>query len=197
MERYLLVSGNFMVNSLKIIIILTFCFNTLSSQTKPDTFNRFNAKNKKEGFWKVYLTDYLIETNDSTQAYYFAYNYYINGHLIIWTSSAQYYKKKAIKVTTDNQSNKGHPVLLSGHFQFYYSYGLGLEGFYKDGLPVLDLTIGSTADGKSVTTESLDYSKKYNNQFGSLLYERFNLNGTCTYRRWYYYSDKGRLKITK
>ena len=116
-----------MVDTLKIIIIITtLCFNTLYSQTKPDAFNRLNAKNKKEGFWKVYLTDYLIETKDSTQAYYFAYDYYINGHLIIWTSSAQYYKKKAIEVTTDNHSNKGQPVLLSGHFKFYYSYGLGL-----------------------------------------------------------------------
>ncbi|HTA61637.1 MAG TPA: hypothetical protein VK835_04250, partial [Bacteroidia bacterium] len=99
--------------------------------------------------------------------------------------------------TTDNQSNKGQPVLLSGHFQFYYSYGLGLDETYKDGLPVLSLTIGSTADGKSVTIESLDFSKKYNNQFGSFLYERFNLNGDSTYRRWYYYSDKGRSKTTK
>ncbi|MCD6069022.1 MAG: hypothetical protein K0S33_3848 [Bacteroidetes bacterium] len=186
-----------MMSVLKTIIISTLCFSTLSSQTKPDTINRLNSKHKKEGFWKVYLTDYLIETEDTTQAYYFAYDYFVNGHLIIWTSSAQYYKKKAIRVTTDNQSNKGQPVLLNGHFQFYYSNGLGLEATYKGGLPVLDLTIGSNTLGKSVTIESLDYSKKYKNQFGSFLYERFNLNGDCTYRRWRYYNAKGRLKTTK
>ncbi|HTA63378.1 MAG TPA: hypothetical protein VK835_13020, partial [Bacteroidia bacterium] len=80
-SAYMVVGGNFMMDALKIIIIIsTLCFNTLYSQTKPDAFNRLNAKNKKEGFWKVYLTDYLIETKDSTQAYYFAYDYYINGH---------------------------------------------------------------------------------------------------------------------
>lgn len=181
-----------------LLLLLLLSGQFLFSQINNDSINRYNSKNKKEGFWKVYLTDYLIETKDTSLAYYYAYDYYINGKLIIWTSSAQYYKKKATKVVSDNPLPKiGKPTLLTGSFKFYYNYGLGLDEIYKDGLPVIIATCTPNSDGETVKTEIADFSKQYNNQFGSFLYERYKTNGTLTYKRWYAFNQKGKLLIKK
>ena len=170
----------------------------LFSQTKSDSLNQYNAKGKKHGFWKEYLTDYLIETKDTTLSYYFALNYYENGKLIIWTSGAQYYKKKAIRVESDTKKpEKGKPVLLNGHFKFYYNDGLGLDEIYKNGLPIYTATCAPDKDGNSVKTEIMDYTNSYNQQFGSFLYDRYKTDGTLYYHHYFGKNKKGKWTFIK
>lgn len=197
--KFVAIADSHVIMKTKILLLLLlFSGQHLFSQISNDSINRYNSKNKKEGFWKVYLTDYLIETKDSSKAYYYAYDYYINGKLIIWTSSAQYYKKKAAKVVSDLPVPKiGNPTLLTGNFKFYYVYGLGLDEIYKDGLPIVIATCYPNSVGQSIRIEIADFSKKYNNQLGSFLYERYNIDGKLTYRRWSYFNKKGKLVTIK
>src|SRR6478735_9211771 len=155
-----------MKGTLILFFLIFFVSSTLLAQIGKDTLNKVNAKGKKIGFWVEYLNDYLISTPDSSTAYYYAYNYYENGKLIIWTSAAQYYKKKALYVVSDSQKPvKGNPVLLNGNFKFYYKDSLGLDETYKDGLPVYTATCAPDPNGNPVKTEIIDYTKQYNGQF--------------------------------
>ncbi len=181
-----------------LFILLAFSTNALFAQMSSDSLNRYDAKNKKIGFWKVYLDDYLLETADSSEAYFYAYDYYINGRIIIWTSSAQYYKRKALNVVHDSpMPQKGNPSLLNGNFKFYYKDGLGLDETYSDGLPILVATCATASNGESVRTEILDYTKMYNNQFGSMLYERYTTDGELTLRRYDVPDEKGKMSMIK
>ena len=81
------------------------------SQIPADSLNKRNAKNKKHGFRKVYLSEQLIGIKDSSKAYYYSYDYYDNGHLVIYAGSAPRYKKKTIKVNMSKASKAAKNVL--------------------------------------------------------------------------------------
>lgn len=182
----------------KILIFFLFFGHFLIGQIKNDSLNQFNSHHKKNGLWKVYLTENLIQTKDTTKACYYGYNYYDNGQLVILIASSQPYKKKAIKIVRSGEKPKaGQPLLLNGNFKFYYTDGLGLEEDYKDGLPVLLATCATNDSGKSVQTEVLDYSARYNDQFGTFLYETMKTDGTSFEKKWFGKNKKGKWTFIK
>jgi len=174
-----------------LLVLLLGCFSVQAQQTGP--FNQYNPKHKKQGLWKVFLTDHLITTKDSTQATYCAYDYYDNGTLVVWTSGAQNVKKKAVRMEHEGDApQKGKPVLLNGKFKFYDKFGLILDETYKNGLPVFTATCTPTAEGTVVQTETIDYTQTYKGQFCSFRYQRRNMSNEIIYDRWFAKKENGK-----
>ncbi len=168
---------------------------TSSSQNNADTLNKYNDKGKKHGYWKVYLTETIVKTKDSTKAFYYAYNYYENGSLVILTTNLGT-RKKPVKIEYDGvKSTAGHPVLLNGRLKLYDKHGLEYDEIYANGLPTYKMSYASYKGAPNVKLELLDYSRPYKNQMGSFYYELYYQDGTVYKKYWFTKNEKGKWDL--
>jgi hypothetical protein len=168
-------------------------------QVNPGIFNAYDDKHKKHGLWKIFLGQNLWIAKTESEAYYYTYNYYEHGQLVIYGTSGGKYKKKAIKVIHEGKlPEKGKPVALNGNYKIYTARGLEEEEEYKDGLPVYEISYDTkdTTDGWT-KIELLDYSKPYHGQFGSFYYELYYGDGSIRNKFWFGRNEKGKWNFIK
>ncbi len=185
---------------MKKLLLFTFIFlwQYAFSQIPADSLNRHNDKNKKHGFWKVYLTEQLVEIKDTSKAYYYGYNYYENGELVILIEGGERYKRKSIKTVSDGEkATMGKPILLNGNFKLYHEKGLAVEEKYINGLPVTQTTYDPNNTDNPPKIETLDYTKQYNGQFGSCYYEWYYGDGSIRSKFWIAKNEKGKWTYIK
>jgi hypothetical protein len=169
-----------------------FCSAWGSSQVNTDTLNKFNSKHKKQGFWVVYLTDHLLPVKDAQKACYYAFNYFDNGVKVGFFPWAGKERKNAGRLSSEGQSKEGAPVLLNGNFKYYDKNGKKtLDEIYKNGTPLLMEAYTFDKSGICVLKETCDFTKMYNNQFGSFYYEQNYYVNNIIDHTWYGKSDKG------
>ncbi|MES2588669.1 MAG: hypothetical protein V4622_06790 [Bacteroidota bacterium] len=142
--------------------------------SQNDTLNKY-LNGKKNGTWMVYLDRKLNPIEDSSFAFFIAYENYDLGDRIF-----KYYKHPFKDVDSVMHSEEwpvqGKPQILSGIFKWYSTDGkiLGHEE-YRDGLPWYMKTYQyyNKKPQKCGFNEVLDWSKNYNGIFGTYYYEEY------------------------
>lgn len=178
-----------------LVVFLIFSLPVFSQQG-ADTLNQYNTKHKKHGFWKVYVDDQLMRVKDVSQAFYFGYDLYDNGELLINCSGASRVKKKAVRVEhNDRKPLKGNPEALDGNYKIYSEKGLELEEEYKSGIQYHAISYYTGENHGKL--EDLDYRKTYQGQFGSCYHEMYYPDGTISLKEWLGKNEKGKWGFIK
>ncbi len=178
------------MKKLKLTILFYFSVFIVTAQTKNDTLNKFNKNNKKDGYWVKYLDGYLNPT-DSINSYFYGYELFDNGYRVFPLESHKWCKKYYFSDTT-TPTKKGHPIILNGHFKWYWYKGgpIANEEIYINGHPKYFKTY-SWLDtiGTSAHNEVIYFDKLYNGIRGTLFYEEYGLHGRLD-NSGYMYKDK-------
>ncbi len=91
----------------------------LSSQS--DTLNMYNSKGKKTGYWLIFLNDKLDPIDKKENAFYSGYESWDNGKPVFGYYKHPFSKNK---MPSDQQPEKGNPLLVSGTFKWYDKNGI-------------------------------------------------------------------------
>lgn len=159
----------------KIGIAFLFFALHVSAQFNKDTLNRFSDAKKKTGYWLVFLNDKLIPVKDSSQAYFYAYNYYDNGVKAGFFPIANSSRRKSVRVDYHGLSPvKGRPQLLNGHITFFDKDSISMDEVYLNGIPVSRQGFFWDKIKKCKYKQTLDYNHAYKKETGSFYYEYFN-----------------------
>jgi hypothetical protein len=154
--------------------------------------NKFDSKGKKIGYWKVYLDSTATLVKNQTNAYFYGFQYYLNGQNI-----GSYFKSKPPEKRSlyhGSLSDKGNPQLVDGRFCFYDKFKRKVtEEIYAAGI-VICLRSYTYKNGPKDTIprlfEDIDYTQKYNNQpFTCLLTEHYSDGNSKSW--WFRDREKG------
>ena len=172
-----------------IVIILT----PLLLTSQNDTLNKFDLKQKKDGFWTIFLDKYLNPA-DSQNAFFIAYELYDHGKKLHTYSKVSWRVKDSI-VYNNPLPEKGQPVTLNGQFKWYdrKTKQITAEEQYKNGVVEFEKEFHYVKRRGSLiwsTKAIIDYTKTYNNIRGSSYIEQFTnpevYYGKTYIRSWYY-----------
>lgn len=116
-----------------------------SAIAQSDTMNRFDANNKKTGWWLVYLDKDLAITEDTKKANYYRYSYFEGKFDYFNMGRISTRKNPVIAPTSFKSNNEIKP--LDGEYIANYSNGQGrfiliaqngklieYKEFYKNGI---------------------------------------------------------------
>jgi hypothetical protein len=176
-------------------LLFLFCLNAswLSAQPVEPT-NQYDARHKKQGYWKIYFDDCLYLT-DSASASYFGYDYYKNGKLIISCLNTVTRKKNMVKLEHEGQQpSKSRPIALDGLFKTYDEFGLAEELLYQHGI---FLKVKNYFRGSTVVMELIDYTQHYQGNEYSFRYQLRKKDGSLKLDEWITPNEKGVLKRIK
>lgn len=154
-----------------LMVRITLLFLLISSQAmawSTDSLNRYNAKGKKDGYWKVFL-DSIARPTDSAQSYFYGYETYDNGEKLFSYSYAIKSCDNYRLVIGTELPKKGNPVLLNLTFQRFDTQGrVALTQIYENGKPVFFESTQYRESPAGVTfKETFYYDRLYNGMPGS------------------------------
>lgn len=156
-------------------------FNIGATSSQNDTLNQYNAKGKKDGYWRVYFDKHLQKV-DSSKAFYYGFDLYVDG-----ANRTEIFSMKRIDTARIEHANRlttksGTLTFLDGDFVYYSKNGKNkFIDTYKQGC-VQTMSVYNIDSNNPISdcrTEHLDFTKKYNNQRGSFYYE----NRSCNFDR--------------
>lgn len=158
---------------------------TVNAQINNDTLNKYNENKQKQGYWKVYLTEKLIETKDSTKAYFFAFDYYEEGIQIGFFSIADNFRKNARKIIFENEKPvKGEISILNGNIKYFDKDSISLDETYVNGIPILRQSFVWDKNRKCKFKQNINYNHQYKGEKGSFEYTYLYF-GEAIDKRWF------------
>lgn len=177
-----------------IIIILT----PFLATSQSDTLNKFDLKQKKDGFWTILLDKYLNPA-DSQNAFFVAYELYDHGKKLHTYRKVSWRVKDSI-VYSNSLPEKGQPVLINGQFKWYDRKNkiITAEEQYYNGFVEFEKEFHYVKRKDSLiwsTKAIIDYTKKYNNTIGTSYIEQFtnyDVYYGSTYKKYWYYKKNGK-----
>jgi len=167
------------------IIILTCIINSVYSQIKLDTLNKYNDNRKKHGYWLTYLDTNLNACRDLKKAAYYGFDYYENGQLI--NPIQQFKNRIAKKVAFDKKPQIGNPTILDGKYVFYDKLGnVEYVEVFNNGTTVTKTAYTYKRKTNILfSREVIDYSKPYKNQINSFCFEYYLKSDTIPSVKWW------------
>lgn len=153
-----------------LIIIITLSTKSLLSQN--DTINKYNLVGKKQGYWKQFL-DLNINRVDSLNSNFYGYDLYENGVIVIGYFSLKSKKGDSL-VHIGLIPEKGKPIIINGEFKWYNKKTKDIEIIetFRNGVPItFEYYNKSKNDSVVYLAEYCDFTKKYNNEFGTSYYK--------------------------
>lgn len=156
-------SNNMTAFSSIIIFITTFISFALFGQ--QISFNKFDSKGKKTGYWKIYIDENAMPI-DSANAFFWGFEFYDKGKK---NSDAfvKHKKSKNLKYVFEGFiPPKGRPIAIDGVVREYQTTKdknvLFIEESYKNGFPQLF----KQYFGEEIWV-TIDFTKKFNDTEGS------------------------------
>jgi hypothetical protein len=173
--------------------------------SQPDSLNKFNSEGKKVGYWIKYL-DSLIMPTDKSNAYFFGYEYYING-----MTSFSFINYKFDKVVYNQKlPKKGDPIPLGSIIKQLHNYKgklasyneLEIEnGYVKTVKEFIVKQVNIETNHQSSTKDTFlfwtisDYEKKYNNIQGTAYQLKYlNVSGKPDTSAYWFREANGKWK---
>ncbi len=161
---------------MKTKILFLFSFFTLLSFSQNDTLDQHDEKKRKNGWWMVYLNKNWKHVKDTSQAFYYRFNYFDHGTNIYPMGTAG---KNNWKLETE-----GEPLtetkfkMLDGVYKWYDNKGhLFSEHVFKEGQYISCKEYYMTG----LLHQHFDYTKKCKRQ----------IHGWCVS----VYDQKGKLSM--
>lgn len=146
---------------------------TISIFSQNDTLNKFNDKGKKFGYWKCFYNANMMVINDTTNAVYYDFEYYINGTPFRFIPPKVFgtvfkFKDYFDKIKYFPKDVKANGKLLNGTMLYYDKYdNITYKEEFLNGLVMKLHCNNYIRDNKEnilVYEELVDYTKPYNNK---------------------------------
>lgn len=183
----------FKINTNLKLVFLLFTFQLYSHRSNGQTvtLNKYNSREKKDGYWKVFLDDKLNPA-DSLNSYFFGFELWDNGKDVF-----KYHKHQwsFSKITSDKTlPEKGKPQAINGTFKWYSENGRLLNAeIYNEGHPFFIKSYVYENDNIKTPSfnEVLYFDKKYKDIPGTFYYEEYGRNGLLNGRYWFRKGERG------
>ncbi len=167
-----------------LIIIIILLTKTLLSQN--DTINKYNSVGKKQGYWKQFL-DLNLNRVDSLNSNFYGYDLYDNGVRVIGYFNTKSKKRDSL-VHTGVIPAKGQPIIINGEFKWYNkkTNAIDIIEIFYNGRPIsFESYTNEKNDTIAHLKEYCDFTKKYNNEFGTSYYKFIYGSDNKTEEYWY------------
>ncbi len=180
-------------------IIIIF-LSSLNLKSQNDTLNKLNINNKKQGYWIIYLNQYLDKA-DSINAKYYAYELFDNG-VNLRPAANRVFKVNKVEIIYDSSKYTFLKVpRIDCKFIFYNkdSSEKIIEEYKKGIIYKLEVYDSHKIKKDSIArkrTAFFDFSLKYEEQIGSFYYEERFFNNDRVKKYWCR-KHKGKWKMHK
>jgi len=157
-------------------LFIFFSILSFVSISQNDTINKFSKNGKKNGYWQVYLDEYLNPVDSVENSYFYAYERYDEGKVIF---KFYFEKNQSSYIVNYRQplSSKGKPIILNDTIDFFdNSYNTIVKHFeFAEGKPLFFKYYQYYASNpeKCGHIETMDWRIKYCNMEGSYYYQAF------------------------